>query len=294
MHADLAKTIDDAFEKRNDISPSTKGPVREAVEAALDLLDRGKARVAERGGNGAWTVNETALTPQGEIADTSTIEKGTLLLKRRLIKQGPMSIEMDFKPDKVTGSMTMNGQAKPIDAETGGTLFADGAGTYDVIASLPLASGYSTSFRNFDVMKQKPQLKQLKVIGSESVTVPAGTFDAYKVEILSTDNDADKQTVWIAKDTRKVLKIEAVLPAGVRATRCLRVHSGMGSDIGHVRDSIILIASLDGPTRARIGRACYETGVILSSRVPEDDPEEAELSAILQPFRLSAGTGRSA
>ena len=44
-------------------------------------------------------------------------------------------------------------------------LFADGAGTYDVIASLPLASGYSTSFRNFDVMKQKPQLKQLKVIG---------------------------------------------------------------------------------------------------------------------------------
>ena len=58
MHADLAKTIDDAFEKRNDISPSTKGPVREAVEAALDLLDRGKARVAERGGNGAWTVNQ--------------------------------------------------------------------------------------------------------------------------------------------------------------------------------------------------------------------------------------------
>ena len=58
MHDDLAKTIDGAFEKRNDVSPSTKGPVREAVEAALDLLDRGKARVAERGGNGAWTVNQ--------------------------------------------------------------------------------------------------------------------------------------------------------------------------------------------------------------------------------------------
>jgi 2,3,4,5-tetrahydropyridine-2-carboxylate N-succinyltransferase len=58
MHEDLAKTIDDAFEKRSDISPSTKGPVREAVDAALDLLDTGKARVAERGGNGAWTVNQ--------------------------------------------------------------------------------------------------------------------------------------------------------------------------------------------------------------------------------------------
>ncbi len=56
--ADLAKAIDDAFEKRAEIGPATKGPVREAVEAALDLLDKGKARVAERGGNGAWTVHQ--------------------------------------------------------------------------------------------------------------------------------------------------------------------------------------------------------------------------------------------
>ena len=58
MTADLAKTIDDAFEKRADVTPATKGPVRDAVETALDLLDRGKARVAERGGNGAWSVNQ--------------------------------------------------------------------------------------------------------------------------------------------------------------------------------------------------------------------------------------------
>ena len=58
MTADLAKTIDDAFEKRGDVTPATKGPVREAVETALDLLDRGKARVAERGANGAWSINQ--------------------------------------------------------------------------------------------------------------------------------------------------------------------------------------------------------------------------------------------
>src|SRR2546423_1769559 len=57
-HAELAKTIDDAFEKRDGIGPSTKGAVREAVEAALDLLDRGTARVAERGANGTWSVNQ--------------------------------------------------------------------------------------------------------------------------------------------------------------------------------------------------------------------------------------------
>jgi 2,3,4,5-tetrahydropyridine-2-carboxylate N-succinyltransferase len=54
---DLAQTIDDAFEKRNDVSPATKGAVREAVDEALDLLDRGEKRVAEKQ-NGNWRVNQ--------------------------------------------------------------------------------------------------------------------------------------------------------------------------------------------------------------------------------------------
>jgi hypothetical protein len=163
--------------------------------------------------NGAWTVNQTALTPQGEITDMSTIEKGSLLLKRRYIKQGPMTIEMNVTPNKLSGSTTMNGQSTAIDADPGGALFADGAGAFEVIASLPLADGYSLSFRNFDVQKLKAQIKQLKVLGSESVTVPAGTFDAYKIEIVAADNEADKQTVWIDKASRKVLKISAVIPS---------------------------------------------------------------------------------
>src|SRR5919106_1834627 len=75
-NADLAKTIDDAFEKRADVTPATKGPVREAVETALDLLDRGKARVAERGANGAWTVNQwlkKAVLLSFRLADNSPI-----------------------------------------------------------------------------------------------------------------------------------------------------------------------------------------------------------------------------
>ena len=57
-HAELAETIDAAFEARDGVGPSTGGVVREAVEAALDLLDRGTARVAEKGANGGWRVNQ--------------------------------------------------------------------------------------------------------------------------------------------------------------------------------------------------------------------------------------------
>jgi 2,3,4,5-tetrahydropyridine-2-carboxylate N-succinyltransferase len=57
-HADLAKTIDDAFERRDDIGPTTKGAVRDGVEAALNLLDAGIARVAEKQSDGSWRVNQ--------------------------------------------------------------------------------------------------------------------------------------------------------------------------------------------------------------------------------------------
>ncbi len=57
-HTDLAKTIDAAFEQRDSIDAATKGAVRDAVEAALELLDRGEARVAERQPDGSWRVNQ--------------------------------------------------------------------------------------------------------------------------------------------------------------------------------------------------------------------------------------------
>jgi 2,3,4,5-tetrahydropyridine-2-carboxylate N-succinyltransferase len=57
-HAGLAKTIDEAFERRDAIGPATAGAVRQAVEAALDLLDCGEARVAEKSGDGSWRVNQ--------------------------------------------------------------------------------------------------------------------------------------------------------------------------------------------------------------------------------------------
>jgi 2,3,4,5-tetrahydropyridine-2-carboxylate N-succinyltransferase len=61
-HADLAKTIEAAFEDRNTIGPSTKGAVREAVNEALNLLDSGQARVAEKvegkTGPEAWVVHQ--------------------------------------------------------------------------------------------------------------------------------------------------------------------------------------------------------------------------------------------
>lgn len=54
----LSSTIEHAFDERESIGTSTRGEVRDAVETALYLLDRGEVRVAERGMDGNWTVNQ--------------------------------------------------------------------------------------------------------------------------------------------------------------------------------------------------------------------------------------------
>ena len=58
----LQTQIEKAFEDRATINAATRGHARDAVEEALDLLDRGKARVAEKlpgaTGPNSWKVNQ--------------------------------------------------------------------------------------------------------------------------------------------------------------------------------------------------------------------------------------------
>ncbi len=55
--ADLERVIDAAWERRDELGPEVGGEIREAVEAALDALDRGALRVAEKI-DGSWVVHE--------------------------------------------------------------------------------------------------------------------------------------------------------------------------------------------------------------------------------------------
>jgi 2,3,4,5-tetrahydropyridine-2-carboxylate N-succinyltransferase len=57
LHADLAAAIAAAWTRRAELSPATRGADRDVVEAALELLDAGAARVAAPGPDG-WVVNQ--------------------------------------------------------------------------------------------------------------------------------------------------------------------------------------------------------------------------------------------
>ena len=57
-HADLQATVEAAFDDRDNVNTGTGGAVREAVNDALNLLDSGAARVAEKAADGNWSVNQ--------------------------------------------------------------------------------------------------------------------------------------------------------------------------------------------------------------------------------------------
>lgn len=170
----------------------------------------------------AWTVTLGAEFPEGPVTDVSTLEKGTLILRKELFKHflhpdqpwKPVEVNLDFAGNKVTGTMKYVGRTdKQVAVELSGPAFADSASSDVTIGCLPLAEGYSATFRYFDIERlglnpqapDKEKLMQLKVVGMERVTVPAGTFDSYKVELASSDGSY-KETVWIAKDSRVSVK----------------------------------------------------------------------------------------
>ena len=63
-------------EKPETVTTSTKGEVREAVDHALELMDKGEARVAEREASGKWKVHQwlkKAVLLSFRLNDMSTI-----------------------------------------------------------------------------------------------------------------------------------------------------------------------------------------------------------------------------
>jgi dipeptidyl aminopeptidase/acylaminoacyl peptidase len=209
----ISKTLDPSTvgvpKAAADLTPGTYRYHAKLSMGAQQMALQLSTTIADAGG--AFTALENLDTPMGAMLDTTTIEKGALTLQKRSVHQGPLVIELDFSNGKATGTMDMDGQSQPISVDLGGPLFADAAGASFVIGCLPLAAGYTTAFRNFDAQMQKVELIELQVTGVEKISVPAGEFESFKVELSSSDGAAGKYTVWIAQKTRTPVKIVTVM-----------------------------------------------------------------------------------
>ena len=89
----MQTVIERAFDDRQEIGPDTTGEVRDAVAAALDGLDRGELRVAEKKAAG-WTVNQwlkKAVLLSFRLNDMTEIPGGPGA-KHSLVGQGTVQV----------------------------------------------------------------------------------------------------------------------------------------------------------------------------------------------------------
>src|SRR5579883_3032513 len=180
----------------------TAGDQMFALEVSSEIQDAGDK----------WTAIHTMQTPMGTFTDTVEMEKRTLLARARHIRQGPLQIDLRYDDHRASGTLSMDGQTKPVAIDLGGPVFADAAGAMESIAALPLREGYRAVFRNVDIDRQKAKWMQLRVLKCEQVTVPAGVFETYRIAVEPAEGGAGTTTIWVEKQQRKPVKYQSVLP----------------------------------------------------------------------------------
>jgi len=149
----------------------------------------------------------------GNAIDTFIVDGTNLLPLYRSVKQGGANVTKEYSETTVTGEIAMGPQVIPVNTVLEAPVFGDGTALDVAVSGLALAPDYKTSLRYFDLLSQQVKVYVVEVTGIEDVTVPAGTFEAFKVELRPMGNEPGGGTVFIDTKTRHQVRATMQLPA---------------------------------------------------------------------------------
>jgi hypothetical protein len=212
--AEAAPSAMSAFDGSK-VKPSTSHYTTKLTMMGKEISISNTRSISEASVEGAkvWRVIEESTGPMGAGVDTLDLDGTTLLPIRRAGQQGMATMWFKFSKDSVEGKIVAGPQEMPINAKLSGPVLPEGAGVEIPVGTLPLAEGYAASVDVFSTMQAKARKMTVRVTGTEKVTVPAGTFDTYKVEITPQDNEGGGSKLWIAQVDRRIIRAENQLSA---------------------------------------------------------------------------------
>lgn len=163
--------------------------------------DVGSRRLTlERRGAGGWLLLDQLQNPTAEAVDSLHLAGDDLATERRSIHArtlgGTATVTMQFGRDSIVGSVVTPGQTVPLRlSNPRGALASDGV-LLVALGRLPLARAWSGTTSLLNPQSGTTVPVALRVTGSESVTVPAGTFDAW---VVTANAAGSATTFWVAK-----------------------------------------------------------------------------------------------
>jgi hypothetical protein len=187
-------------------------------------IDLESTRTLTRGeldGRPVWRLSTLSnSSAMGQQSDVFELDAETLRPLRRTFVQGPVALDLAYDDAGIKGSFRMQGQEMPIDANLDAPVLAGIPGDpvlEAVISALPLAEGYATAIRTFNVQTQQVRLWQLEVAAREQVEVTAGAFECFKVTLTDLDGEGGESTFWFTTDAPRVtVRADILLPPAMR------------------------------------------------------------------------------
>lgn len=177
----------------------------------------GLVRETKRDG-ARWVIRDVFAIPMAGMQQegTITLDASSLEVLTRTehgqVQGQTVAIDLTYADGRVSGSATIpqpGGTPKEIAVDT-----ALAAGTFDsealeaLLPALPLAEGAVLTVNAFAAESGSVQPTTIRVAGIEQVTVPAGTFTTFRVEMQSGQ---EASTVFVTTDTpRRIVKMEVI------------------------------------------------------------------------------------
>jgi zinc protease len=167
----------------------------------------------QEGGRDLWQVtSETSLGPILHQVDTTVID-ATTLAPVRVRQSGTQAgqqafVRLDYAAGRVRGQAHVVGRGGPHDVTVDTALAAgvlDDNEITSMALALPFAAGAHWTLPVFSGGKGEVISMTFAVVGEESVTVPAGTFACWKVDVQGGESGI---TLYIAKENPAIVKLE--------------------------------------------------------------------------------------
>lgn len=173
------------------------------IEVQGQTIPMKSTRTVSKDGD-RWIVKDETDSPQGKSSEEMTYAADLKPVSRSISQQG-QQIEMQYHDDKVAVSIAGNDMEIPAE----GAMLTSGPGYEYLVAGMPLTEDFSISLLMPDLATMKSKQVILSVTGTEAVDGK----DCMKVEIAAVENAADRTVIWIAADSREVMKTEQTVPA---------------------------------------------------------------------------------
>jgi len=157
---------------------------------SIDLSSTRTIQATSTDGRQTWTAVTETNTPMATVTDSLIMDRATLRPVSRH-QRGPVTMDITFADTSASGTMKVRGRSTSISKGFDAPTLAGGAHDLIALGTMPLKPGFSTSLQVFSPQQQKVRTANFEVTGTTTVDTPAGSFEAYVVDVTVGSDKVD-------------------------------------------------------------------------------------------------------